>query len=73
MSLIIDRIENGTAVCECMQSGRIVKIDTAHLPKSAKEGDVIRKDADTYVVDAATSAERRERLNARMHRLFDKR
>ena len=71
MTYIIDRIESGIAVCECMTTGEAVEINTKNLPGDAREGDVIREDTEgSYIIDIALSKQRLADLTARMNALF---
>jgi len=68
----VDRIENDIAVCECMESGERLNIDVSALPSGAKEGDVLMRDGDGFVIDKIQTEDRRERLSNRLNRLFEK-
>ena len=68
----VDRIENDTAVCECLESGNRLNIDVSVLPLGAKEGDVIVCDGDRFVIDKVRTEDRHKRLSNRLNRLFEK-
>jgi len=78
MKYIIDRIEDGRAVLECLETDESVDIDAMELPKEAKEGDVVcavdcsdgNAEGETYIIDHASTEERRARLTKRMNDLF---
>ena len=70
MMYAIDRIEGGIAVCENLSGGDTFNINTKALPHDAKEGDIVKKIGDTYVIDRALTEERKAALNNRMNRLF---
>ena len=71
MIYVIDRIENGIAVCECLETGAVLEISKKNLPKGAREGDVIRRqDEHSFSIDAELTKKRRENLTNRMNRLF---
>jgi len=70
MVYIIDRFEGSVAICERMETGERVEIDAKNLPGDAREGDVIRRDGDEYIIDLAQSKQRLADLTARMNRLF---
>ena len=76
MKYIIDRIEDGRAVLECMETDQSMDIDALELPKEAKEGDIVCKDDESgggdYIIDHALTEERRARLTKRMNDLFAK-
>lgn len=73
MTLIIDRIIDKIAICECMKTSAKVKIATKNLPQAAKEGDIIRKIDDTYIIDSAASKQRLTDMTNRMNALFARR
>jgi len=70
MHYIIDRIESGIAVCNCMATGEDIEVPLSELPPRTKEGNVIKKTDSGYVYDAALTKKRRTDLTARMNRLF---
>ena len=71
MSYIIDRIESGIALCECMSTGEKIEINEKSLPKTAREGDVIHQEGENaYIVDTAMTEQRLAALTARMNSLF---
>jgi hypothetical protein len=72
MVYIIDRIENGIAVCECMESGSMLEIAIANLPKGVSEGDAIRGDDGSYILDSAMTKQRKTEMANRLDRLFKK-
>lgn len=55
--LIIDRIEEGIALCEG-ENGETVSL--TEFPSAAKEGDVLVQTASGWQIDAAETAKRRE-------------
>jgi len=62
--MIIDRIENGIAICDDFT------IPTSLLPKDAREGDILIKKGDVYVIDKEGTKKRLEELTTRMNKLF---
>lgn len=70
MRYVVDRIESGTAVCNCMSTGADLAIGADELPQGTREGDVLEKTADGYVRDVALTGKRLAELTARMDRLF---
>jgi hypothetical protein len=59
-ALTISKIENGFAFCECAETNEGIQVKIAHLPNSARVGDIIRKDdgvdgEESYVIDLALS------------------
>ena len=72
MVYVIDRIENSIAVCESLDTGDKLEITVSDLPKGVKEGDMIQKDGDGYVVNAEATKQRKAELSGRLDRLFKK-
>jgi hypothetical protein len=72
MVYTIDRVDSGIAVCENLETGKSIEIAMTSLPKGAKEGDVIRKDGDGYIIDSALTEQRKTELSDRLDRLFKK-
>ena len=68
----IDRIENGTAICECVRTGMRITVDLRLLPPKSKEGDVLLQSADGFILDENITKQRLEHLTNRMNKLFDK-
>ena len=56
MTLVIDRIEEGTAVCE-REDGTFIRMPA---PDGAREGDLLVWTAEGWRVDAAMTRKRRE-------------
>ncbi len=56
MTLVIDRIEEGTAVCE-REDGTFIRMPA---PDGAREGDLLVRTADGWRVDQAETRRRRE-------------
>jgi len=72
MKLIVDRIEEGIAVCEKDDLSRI-NIPLSDLPDGTSEGSVIMKDDNgEYTLDRNQEAERRKRMLELQKNLFKK-
>jgi hypothetical protein len=67
--LIIDRFENGFAICE-KQIVEMIDIKTDELPSDAKEGDCLVFDGETYRVDESATQDRRKIIQKKMDELF---
>jgi len=67
---IIDRIEDGIAVLECKATGEIIELPKSALPKSAREGHMLAKDGDTYVIDREATQKRRDEMKARLEKIL---
>jgi len=72
MRFIIDRIESGIAVCECLDSDDNIEITVKELPKGAKEGDALVVEGNRYTIDVAFTAQRKAMLANRLDKLFKK-
>ncbi len=71
MRLIVDRIEEGLAVCE-EENGSMQSLPLSLLPPGIREGSVIRKEGGRYLADPEGEARRREALAAKRRKLFQK-
>jgi len=67
--IIVDRIENGIAVCEI--DGAMIEIALSKISSDVKEGDVLANtgDGESYTIDIATTKQRKEDINKRFERL----
>ena len=72
MHCVVDRIESGVAVCQCLDSGEEIKIGAGALPPQTREGDVLAMVDGEYVLDRELTEKRRADLTARMNRLFER-
>ena len=64
MTWIIDRIEDGFAVCEYCE-GKTIDVPFASLPDGIKEGDAV-----TLTVSDSDTKRRKENINKLMNSLF---
>ena len=71
MRLIIDRFENGFAVCE-REDLPHVRVEAGLLPDGAKEGSVIDFSDGVYTIDEAETLKRRREMSKKLRRLFGK-
>ena len=68
---VIDKIESGIAICECMKTGEIIELTAKNRPKGAKEGDIIRLlPNDGFEIDHTLTTQRQKTLADRINRLF---
>ena len=66
--LIVDRIENGLAVCEC--DGAIIEIPLAIISGSVREGDILGQEGEgCYLVAQEETALRKEAIQSRFNAL----
>ena len=68
--IVIDRIEEGTAVLE--EDGRISRIPVSQLPKGAKEGSVLVRTESGFVTDPETERRLRSENARRLKRLLER-
>ncbi len=71
MLLVVDRIEEGRAVC-LDQAKKQTILSLEKLPPGVKEGDWLRQTAQGWVVDAEETLRRRESNQELFHRLLKK-
>jgi len=69
--LVIDRFEDGFAVCENRSTLEMKNIKISEIPNTAKEGDVIKFINNKYELDEQTKIEIEERINNKIQNLFD--
>ena len=67
--LIIDRLEDGFALCED-ETGSIQKISRSALPPVIAEGDVLSQKNGVFSVDKTATQTRRERIRQKQNQLF---
>lgn len=68
--IIIDRIENGFAVCEI--DNEFTEISLLDISGNVREGAVLIKTDDKYVVDEDNTSKRKKDLFEKQRRLFSK-
>ena len=68
-TITIDRIEGDVAVCE-RDDGSFANVPLADLPNGVREGSVLRSEGGSWVEDASEQADRKERIEGKMRRLF---
>ncbi len=68
--LIVDRIEDGFAVCE-NENGEMTELDFFYLPYGAKEGSILVENNGLYELCPEEEIERREKLFVLQESLFD--
>ncbi len=66
----VDRIEGDKAILEC-ENGTTAVFDRSALPKSIKEGDVLRFDNGSCYLNAAETEQRRKKIQKLMSSLFE--
>ena len=71
MKYIIDRFEEGNAVCE-QEDRTMLLISRSQLPSDAKEGDVILYTDGVYQVDKEATLERKKKIEEKIERDFSR-
>ena len=72
MVYIVDRIEAGVVVLEAQDTGEILEIAKQALPKGIREGQMLRKEGDGFVIDYEGTKLRQEQMKVRVKGLFDR-
>ena len=67
--LCIDRFEGDFAICE-NENGLFENIKKTAIPKTAKEGDILRNNSKDYVVDEDETAKRHAEISCLQDELF---
>ncbi|WP_314724952.1 DUF3006 domain-containing protein [Enterocloster bolteae] len=70
MKYIIDRLEEGLAICETELRKRI-SVPVSHLPKEVKEGDVLREEEGRFFLDSEETNKRRREMKKKLMDLFE--
>lgn len=70
MKLIIDRLEDGLAICET-EFKKIISIPREHLPEGFKEGDVLREEEGIFTIDHKETERRRAYMKQKLNDLFE--
>lgn len=70
MKYIIDRLEEGLAICETELRKRI-SVPVSHLPKEVKEGDVLREEEGRFFLDSEETDNRRCEMKKKLMDLFE--
>jgi len=68
--IIVDRIENGLAVCEV--NGALVDIPLANISGAVREGDILNENDSFYTIAKEETEERRVAITSRFERLKSK-
>jgi len=72
MKYIIDRTEDGIAVLECQTTNEIIELEKNALPKGSREGQVLIKQDDDFIIDKASTHKRKEEMQARLDKILGK-
>lgn len=69
MRYIIDRFEEGLAICEDEEKN-MIPIDRSRLPEGVKEGDILTEQDGLLSPDPQAAASRRQAMEERLNKLF---
>ena len=69
--LIVDRLEEGYAVCE-QEDGSMIRIPMDRLPAGIREGDVLAAQGGRYRADQAAAQKRKDEIENKRRLLFGK-
>jgi len=67
----IDRIENGIAICECLQTGVRITVDVKYLPPEAKEDQILRQVGESFVIEETHTGQMLFDLTNQIEQLLD--
>ena len=70
MKYIIDRLEEGLAICET-ELRKCISVPVSHLPKEVKEGDVLREEEGRFFLDSEETDKRRREVKKKLMDLFE--
>lgn len=71
MKYSVERIEENVALCED-DLGKTVKLRLDELPKGTREGDIIEKTENGFIIDADETQLRRKKMAEMQKKLFNK-
>lgn len=69
MNYAIDRIIDNIAVCENIMTGQKIELSLSELPEGIKEGNIITKQNEKYILNSPEEIQRRERIQEKLNRL----
>ena len=72
MIYIVDRIENNIAILENKETKEIVNISLDILPSNLKEGNVLKYENNTYILDTKEEERRKLIISEKFNRLKSK-
>lgn len=71
MKYSVDRIEENIAICED-DDGNVLKLNVDELPQEIREGDIIEKTENGFVIDADETQLRRKKMAELQRNIFGK-
>lgn len=69
MKYAVDKVEENLVVLENISTGEIINENKKILPKNIKEGSILIKEQDKYILDLDEEKKRREDFRSRLERL----
>lgn len=72
MKYAIDRIENNIVILENISNNEKIEVSLDILPKNIKEGSIISKKDNEYILDLKEEEQRRKNISERFNRLKKK-
>lgn len=70
MKYIIDRIENDIVICENQESKAMENFHKNLFPSEIKDGDVVIKENDKFIIDKAETKEKKKAIEELMKKLM---
>jgi len=70
LNYVVDRIEDGIAVLECIQTNEVIEMPRGELPKGCREGLMLQKGSGGYAIDQEATKKRREMIQSKLDRLL---
>lgn len=71
MKYSVDRIEEKIAICED-DDGNVLKLNVDELPQEIREGDIIEKKENGFVIDSDETQLRRKKMAELQRNIFGK-
>ena len=68
MKFAVDRIINGIAVLENIETHKIINVEASILPSIIKEKDILRYDGSNYILDSNEKLNRMKLLQEKMNK-----
>lgn len=72
MKYSIDRFEGDFAVCENLKDDKMLNIHKSHLPEGCREGDILKYENGTYIIDYAETQNAKNAISTLANKLFKK-
>lgn len=69
MKYSVDRIENDIAVLEDVTTKEKIELNINYLPKKIKEGTILEKKDDSFIIDEEEENVRRKRIMEKFNKL----